>query len=290
MSLYRDFWYKSNDGLKLYARDYPHDTPRDTVLCIAGLTRNSADFSGLCEHLSQQYRVIAVDLRGRGRSNYDPNPLNYHPRSYLNDVISLLDALKLPSVIVIGTSLGGLITMLLASVQPHRVTAAIINDIGPEVSQLGLDRIKAYISNPTAVTSWPQAIDATQQLQGQEYPDFTPEDWESFTKNIYREDSAGMPVLNYDPAIAVLLEQDQDKAVTADLWPLFKAMHSIPLLLVRGQLSDILTQQCVSRMQQIKTDMHYLEIPNRGHAPLLTEPLSLQAIDQFLDALAIDKS
>jgi len=285
MPHYDNYWFESRDGLKLFARNYQHEAPRATILCIPGLTRNSADFSELCEHLAINYRVIAVELRGRGKSEYDTNPLNYHPELYVDDVVALLDSLELTSVILIGTSLGGLISMILTALQPERVAAVIMNDIGPETSQVGVDRIKNYVCNPVRVNSWAQAIDMTQEVFGAEYPDFVDEDWAAFTKNIYRENSKGGPVLNYDPAIGLLMTQQQDNAVAPNLWSAFAAMQTTPLLVIRGRLSDILTTECVEKMQLKKPDMHFIELEDRGHAPLLTETECKVGIDNFLVSL-----
>jgi len=285
MPHYEDYWFESRDGLKLFARDYQHEAPRATILCIPGLTRNSADFVGLCEHLVNDYRVVVVELRGRGNSEYDTNPLNYHPGLYVDDVIALLDSMELTSVILIGTSLGGLISMILTALQPERVAAVIMNDIGPETSQVGVDRIKNYVCNPIPVHSWAQAIDMTREVFGAEYPDFVAEDWAAFTKNIYRENNEGDPVLNYDPAIGILMTQQQDDAVPPDLWPAFAAMQATPLLLIRGRLSDILTTECVEKMRQKKPDMHFIELDGRGHAPLLTETECVVGIENFLLSL-----
>ena len=285
MPSYRDHWFNSSDGLKLYARDYRHQTPLATILCIPGLTRNSADFSQLCDHLAVSYRVLTVDLRGRGQSAYDPNPQNYHPGTYMQDIIALLDSLALDSVILIGTSLGGLVSMMLSATQPRRVTAAIINDIGTEVNRTGFDRIKSYVCKPAPVSTWDEAISKTRELQGREYPDFSDADWSAFTQNLYRDNGRGQPVLAYDPAIAVLLEQNQDNAVPPDLWPLFRAIPSMPLLLLRGELSNILTRECAQQMQREKPQLQFIEIANCGHTPLLTEQQSLQAIDQFLNTV-----
>jgi len=286
MSNYKHIWFQSHDGLKLYARDYPTDKPLGTIICIPGLTRNSADFSLLCEHLSQQYRVIAVDLRGRGQSAYDPNPNNYFPGIYAEDIMTLLDELQLSSVVLIGTSLGGLVSMLVAAQRPNRVSAVIMNDIGPEANQSGLDRIKSYVCNTTPVANWEEAINKTQQVQSREYPDFERVDWERFTRNIYNENSQGTPELNYDPAIALLLEQAQDNAVPPDLWPVFEAIRSTPLLVFRGELSDILSVDCVEKMLTIHQQMDYKEVSRRGHTPLLSESESLDSIDNFLERIA----
>jgi pimeloyl-ACP methyl ester carboxylesterase len=284
MQNYRDHWFTSNNGLKLYARDYLHHSPAATIICIPGLTRNSADFASLCQHLASHYRVIAVDLRGRGRSAYDPDPKNYHPGSYAEDMIALLDSLALDSAVFIGTSLGGLVSMLLSNMQPQRVKAVILNDIGPQIHQPGLDRINTYVCNPASVSSWAEAISKTREVQKREYPGFTDTDWLNFTHKLYREDETGTPILNYDPRIAMLIEL-QRHAPTANLWPLFSAMQAIPLLLLRGELSEILTKDCVSKMQSQKPDMQFTEVPSCGHAPLLVEHEATEAIDGFLVSL-----
>lgn len=285
MAPYADVWFTSSDNLQLYARDYSHSNPRHTLLCLHGLTRNSKDFSELCEQLNSEYRVLAVDFRGRGRSEYDPNPANYQPLTYAEDMQLLLKAMQLEQVVIIGTSLGGLVAMLLAAQCPDKVSAIVINDIGPEINPEGLQRIKTYVSQDRSVTSWEEALAVTQQSQSAEYPDFSDEDWQDFTHNLYREDDNGLPILDYDNAIATTMAAADDSTTTNDLWPVFEIIKHKPILVVRGQLSDILSGDCVARMQQATPTVQYCEVQNRGHAPLLTEPASLQAIQQFLASL-----
>lgn len=282
MTDYNDYWYPSRDGLQLYARDYPATDPAATLICLPGLTRNSADFVPLCEQLARRYRILAPDFRGRGRSAYDPNPDNYHPGTYSNDVLSLLESLQLQSVILIGTSLGGLVSMILAAMHPQAIKAAIINDIGPEANPVGIARILAYVSNPAAVADWTEASRRTQQYLARDYPDFSDDDWAAFSKNIYRQNAQGQPVLDFDPNIAQLLNKSADNAVPPDLWPLFNSLQQLPMLVLRGELSEILTPQCLTKMQQQHPGLATAIIPNRGHAPLLTEPESLSAIEKFL--------
>lgn len=287
MKDFNHHWYKSHDGLSLYARDYPCNNPDGhnvkTIVCIPGLTRNSADFSVLSQHLRTRFRVVAVDLRGRGRSGYDQNPTNYQPVVYAQDIVSLLDSLDLAQAILIGTSLGGLVSMLLNSMQPDRVSAVILNDIGPEPNQAGIDRIKVYVSDRSTVDSWEQAIEQTSAVLSAEYPNFSDADWRMFTGNIYRENKDGMPVLDYDPAISIPFEQaNSAETVDASLWPVFVAMSNLPTLLIHGELSDIVTQDDVVRMRAALPAMEYVQVKECGHAPLLTEPESLMAIDRFL--------
>jgi pimeloyl-ACP methyl ester carboxylesterase len=290
MQNYSDYWYKSRDGLNLYARDYPcrnhREQPWATIVCIPGLTRNSADFALLSEHLSNRFRVIAVDLRGRGRSDYDSCPQNYQPGVYAEDMIGLLDSLELDKVILIGTSLGGLVSILLSSMQSQRISSVILNDIGPEAHQPGLDRIKSYVRNRSTVRNWDEAMVATRETLATEYPNFGPADWMSFTRNIYREDSQGKPVLNYDPAISLPLESGADESLRGALWPVFAKMSPIPTLLIRGQLSDILTRESVEKMLSLHSRLQFTEVGECGHAPTLAEQESLLAIDCFLNPRA----
>ncbi|MFT5710762.1 MAG: pimeloyl-ACP methyl ester carboxylesterase [Halioglobus sp.] len=291
MQHFNHYWYKSHDGLDLYAREYPCEGSRGqnekTIVCIPGLTRNSADFAVLSQHLCTCFRVIAVDLRGRGRSAYDQNPSNYQPAVYAEDIASLLDSLGLAQVTLIGTSLGGLVSMILNSMQPERVSAVILNDIGPEPNQAGVERIKFYVGNRSTVDTWEQAIEQTRAVLSGEYPNFSDADWRWFTGNIYRENKSGKPVLDYDPAISLPIEQAAfDGVVHASLWPVFVAMKCIPTLLIRGELSDIVTQDDVARMRAVHPGMEYTQVDCCGHAPLLTEPESLLAIDRFLGSRA----
>lgn len=282
MTDYQDIWYQSTDGLRLYTRDYANDNAAITLLCMHGLTRNSADFSGLCEWLQPRYRLIAVDQRGRGRSAYDPNPGNYDPGVYVQDMFTLLDQLALQRVVLVGTSLGGLMTMLMASMQPQRVQAAILNDIGPVLDPAGLERIKNYVGKGAKINNWQDAVAETRSVNGIAFPDWQDADWLRFARNLYRETSNGTLELAYDPAIAQPILQDQNNAVPPDLWPAFEALADIPTLVVRGALSDILSAQCLQDMQARKPDLRCIEIAARGHAPTLDEPAARAAIDEFL--------
>ena len=287
MYLYEDYWYQSQDGLNLYARDYrckQNKGDEKTLLCIPGLTRNSADFAELAEHLVDRYRVIAVDLRGRGKSDYDSNPLNYHPGTYGQDMIDLVRSLSLESVVVIGTSLGGLIAMGLRALQPSLIEAVVVNDIGPEVEKEGMERIKDYVGKTPDVLNWEGAVQSTRDTLAHTYPKFSSSDWEAFTRKLYRQNAEGIPLLDYDPDISVLVQQTpSDNA--PDLWPLFEAIKSMSMLVLRGELSDLFSNGCLQKMQSIKPDMHVAQIPDVGHAPLLTEPEAMGAIDGFLNSL-----
>lgn len=285
MAEFQDYWYQSSDGLKLYARDYPcRDggiAEPETVLCMHGLTRNSADFAGLAEHLSERYRIISVDNRGRGRSDYDSNIANYTPATYVQDMFNLLGKLAVEQVILCGTSMGGLMSFIMGAMQPQRIRGMIINDIGPEVDQRGLDRIKGYVGKAAPVANWQEAVAQARSINGAAFADFSDQEWLDFTRGIYRDED-GVPVLAYDPAIAQPMSDEDSGAVPPDLWPLFAAISAIPMLVLRGADSDILAADCVAKMKEIKPDLQVLEVSNRGHAPTLNEPASRGAIDSFL--------
>ena len=288
MADYRDHYYQSDDGLRLYARDYSCRDATiadpDTVLCMHGLTRNSADFAGLAEHLCQRYRVISVDNRGRGLSAYDSDVSHYTPAVYVHDMFTLLAGLDIDQVILCGTSMGGLMSFVMAAMQPARIRGMIINDIGPEVDQAGLDRIKAYVGKAKPVTNWEEAIAQAREINAIAFPDFSDQEWEDFTRGLYR-DEGGVPVLAYDPAIAQPMADEESGAVPADLWPVFEASAAIPMLVLRGATSDILAPECVATMREKHPGLQAVEVPNRGHAPTLNEPVSRAAIDSFLQSL-----
>lgn len=288
MDNYVDYWYESSDGLRLYARDYPCRATEKgnsaTVLCMHGLTRNSADFDGLAGHLCSDYRVLSVDQRGRGRSDYDSVVANYTPLTYVQDMFGLLDRLQVSEVILVGTSMGGLMSFIMAAMQPARVSAMVINDIGPEVDQRGLDRINAYVGKSRPVSNWAEAVAQVRSIAAVAFPDFTEEQWQDFARDVYREDN-GIPVLAYDPAISQPMNDANAGAVPPDLWPVFESVVKFPMLVIRGESSDILSRECIEQMRDRKRDLQVAEIPQRGHAPTLNEPASRAAIDRFLGAL-----
>lgn len=283
MSDYRDVWYQSPDGLRLYARDYPGpaSSTLPPVLCMHGLSRNSADFEGIAATLAAERRVIVAEQRGRGRSDYDSNPANYTPLTYADDMFHLLDTLAINKVVLIGTSMGGLMSFIMARQQPSRIAQMVINDIGPEIDPRGLSRIQNYVGKVEPARNWEDAVARTREINGEAFPDYTDDDWLAFAKALYVERD-GVPVLAYDPAISKAMTDADSGAVPPDLWPLFKAVIDIPMLVVRGELSDILAADCVARMRDLDADLQVVEVPRVGHAPTLMEPVALQAIQSFL--------
>ena len=276
---YADVFYHSADGLRLYARDYfgPHHTS-PAILCLPGLTRNSKDFAELAEHLCTRYRVICPDQRGRGRSEWDTEPLRYRPDVYVADMWTLCDVLRMPSVAIIGTSLGGLMAILMTVQAPARIDRIVINDIGPEVDPRGIARIAGYVGKSSPVATWKQAARQTAEINGIAFPNYTDADWMAMACNMYVQDEAA-PVLDYDPAIARGLSSG---SAVPDLWPVFGALARTPVLAIRGALSDLLSEATFTQMSKRLPSLQPVTVQDRGHAPTLVEREALTAIDEFL--------
>lgn len=272
-------------GLRLHYRDYSGQADRTPVLCLPGLTRNSRDFERLAPHLADFLgrRVLTLDLRGRGMSDHDPEWRNYRLDVYVRDVLTVLDAAALSRVIVIGTSLGGFVGMFLASARRERVAGLVLNDIGPQLEMTGMLRIATSAGKARAVTSWQEAVDDARTANTQVYPDFTEAEWLQFARRIYREQSPGRIVRDVDPNVGRAVREAASP--TPDFWAAFAALRGLPLLCLRGELSDLLSERTVERMLEMHPGMQTCVIPRRGHAPTLDEPASCAAIDGFVRPL-----
>lgn len=286
MAAYSDRWWTSGDGLRLHARDYagaegPAKLP---VICIHGLTRNARDFEDVAPAIAAAgRRVLALDVRGRGLSAYDPQPMNYHPGTYALDVATLMDASGIAKAVFLGTSMGGLITMTLSALRPALISAAIINDVGPEVSPVGLARIAAYAGKSAPVETWEDAAAYCRHNNQIALPDYTDADWMAFARRCFKDGPDGKPVIDYDPDISVPIRAAGAKALAPNLWPMFKKLaKGRPLMTIRGQTSDILDPKVAQRMRKTAPHMRYVEVPGVGHAPMLTESAAAEAIQQFL--------
>ena len=279
---YIDVFYQSDDGLRLYARDYPGAVAgAPIILCLPGLTRNSKDFATLANALQQTHRVICPDQRGRGRSARDAEPANHRPDQYALDMFTLLNVLQINEVVIIGTSLGGLMAILMIASEPTRIKAAVLNDVGPEVDPLGLARIAGYVGKTTPANNWEEAVKRTASINAAAFPDFSHFEWQTMARDLYVQEGR-VPVLDYDPAIA---HGFATGSVAPNLWPLFDAVGDKPMLVIRGQDSDILSVETLAEMSRRLPHLASLTIPRRGHAPTLTEPEAHKAICQFLGAL-----
>jgi pimeloyl-ACP methyl ester carboxylesterase len=280
-----EYWFDSQEGLRLFSRVYAGpraDAP--VVVCLHGLMRNSRDFEDLASHLAARYRVIVPDVRGRGFSARDPNFNNYQIPVYLNDLLGLFAGLGVGRVGIIGTSMGGLMAMVLAAMQPRLVAGIVLNDVGPEVDPAGLERIRGYAGKSPPVRSWPEAVANVRGIYGPAWPGLSDERWERIARVSYRANPQGVPEADADPLIAEPLRDTS--AAAPNLWPLWGAIAKVPMLAIRGAQSDIINAATLARMQREKPDLRVLEVANRGHAPLLDEPECVAAIDAFLAGAA----
>lgn len=281
-----DIHHKSDDGLSLYARAYGPDTAPLTVLCMHGLTRNHKDFEPMIAALGSQYRFIAVDVRGRGQSDRSGDASTYTPVRYAGDMIGLLNHLNLGKVALIGTSMGGLMAMLMAKAVPERIRGIVLNDIGPVVEPTGLARIAAYASTPEPVGDWTTAAAKTAASQSIAFPDYEDRDWLAFARRTWRETANGQLELDYDPQITQSLgESKPGLLVRLAMWRLFNSLKPFPLLITRGETSDVLSPKTAKRMIRRHPDAKLVTIPGRGHAPMLDEPVAVSAISDFLNKI-----
>jgi pimeloyl-ACP methyl ester carboxylesterase len=276
-------YYQSSDGLRLFYHDFASDRPGTPVICLPGLTRNSRDFDELAAHLSATRRVLTPDLRGRGFSDHDPEWRNYHPGTYVKDVWTLLDLLEIDAVIVIGTSLGGLIAMAMALQDASRLTGVVMNDIGPEVAAEGLQRIQAYTGKLPPVANWDEARAQTREIYGPWLPGLSDAEWDRMTWRAYRAGADGVPVQDIDRNIGRAVREVGPQA--GDPWVLFDALRDTPTLLLHGVMSDILTPAIIEKMRARKPDLQVVDVADRGHAPLLNERECIAAIDTFIREL-----
>ncbi|MEM9300713.1 MAG: alpha/beta hydrolase [Pseudomonadota bacterium] len=278
----RQHRFVSTDGIELFLREYPGPNDAPVVLCLPGLTRNSRDFVAISQRLARRYRVIAPDLRGRGYSEHDAEWRRYHPGTYVGDVWELLDHLAIERCAILGTSLGGLIAMLMANAQPERVTGIVLNDVGPEVAPEGLARIVQYVGLRPPVSTWAEAAAQCEDAYGVTLPEYGADDWLAFARQGYRENARGEPELDFDPNIGRALREVG--GTLPDPWALFGSL-TVPMLCLRGAISDILSVAILERMQAMQPTMMAVTIPDRGHVPQLTEPPSIDAIEAFLGGL-----
>ena len=280
-SSYRELFWTSHDGLRLYARVYEGPSAAaSTVLCLHGLTRNSRDFEDLAPHLQARYRVIVPDVRGRGLSARDPNPQNYQPAIYIQDIVGLLDTTGAERAAVIGTSMGGLLGMMMGVGHRGRIAGLVLNDMGPEVDPVGLDRIKGYAGRLPPPKNWDYATAQTRSMFGSAWPNLSAQRWSVLTRRGYREDETGVLSVDADPMIGEMLRAAP--AATANLWPFWQALRGIPMLAIRGAQSDILSAATFAKMKLENPQLMQLEVAQRGHVPLLDEPECIAAIDSFL--------
>ncbi|MEM7426485.1 MAG: alpha/beta hydrolase [Pseudomonadota bacterium] len=281
---WHDFHFRSQDGLRLYARDYaqtegPLGIP---LLCLAGLSRNCQDFHKFARKHSPRRRIITMDYRGRGRSEYAADWSTYNPVQEMQDALALLTVLGVHEVIVLGTSRGGLIAMLMAALRPTAVHGVILNDVGPEVEPRGLLRIKGFMNQGGDPLSWTDAVFILRH-SNRGFEGLSDEDWLAWARRNYRSVN-GMPVSDFDPNLNKMFATHDDliEGRVPTLWAQYNALKRRPVLVLRGANSDILVPETVDRMREIKPDLMAETVPGRGHAPFLDERVADAAISDFL--------
>ncbi len=280
---YEDRNWTSADGLSLYYRDYagPDGYDGPPVLCLHGLTRNSRDFADLAAHLAQTRRVIVPEMRGRGQSDYAPDSATYNPLQYCADVEALLSELGVTRFISVGTSMGGLMTMLLAASKPGRIAACVMNDIGPEINPVGIERISGYVGQARSYPTWIHAARSLAEVHSASFPDYDLEDWLDAAKQGLVVSQNGRISHDYDMAIADPFKEPGN-AAPPDLWGAYEALRDVPMVLIRGELSDLLTPETVTQMGVRNPAMTAVTVPRIGHAPTLDETEARAAIDALL--------
>ncbi|MXP13738.1 alpha/beta fold hydrolase [Altererythrobacter confluentis] len=284
-SAFDDRFWQSPDGLTLHFRDYPAadaaQSERPPLVCMHGLTRNARDFAQLADRLSGKWRVIVPEMRGRGESEYAKDPMTYNPLTYVADVEAMLEQENIGRFVAIGTSLGGLMTMLLAAKDRSRIAGALLNDIGPVVDPAGIDRIREYVGQGRSYPSWMHAARALQDMHGAAHPEYGIDQWLEMAKRGLVLQQNGRIGYDYDMRIAEPFQQDEG-AAPPDLWPAFQALENTPLTVLRGELSDLLTAQTLAEMKRRIPQADVVTVAGVGHAPMLDEPEAAAAIDRLL--------
>ncbi|MBC2670412.1 alpha/beta fold hydrolase [Novosphingobium piscinae] len=289
MTQFEDRYWSSRDGLRLHYRDYaaagPEAAARPPVVCLPGLTRNARDFETLAARLAPRWRVLCPELRGRGDSAYAKDSATYQPLQYVDDIEALLAETGIARCVIVGTSLGGILTMLLAARGGERIAAAALNDIGPELDPAGLARILDYVGQGRSFPTWMHAARALHEAQGAAFPRFTITDWLAMAKRVMTLGQNGRIVFDYDMKIAEPFAATAT-AAPVDLWPAWEALAGRPLLVLRGALSDLFPAHCLDEMVRRVPGTEALTLPEVGHAPTLDEPEAVAAIERLLARVA----
>lgn len=285
MTAFEDRFWTSRDGLRLHYRDYPGRENRPPLLCLPGLTRNARDFENLAGRLAGEWRVLCPDMRGRGDSAYAKDSASYQPLQYVEDIEVLLDELAIERFVAFGTSLGGLMTAFLAMRNPTRIAAALLNDIGPVIEPAGMARIREYVGQGRSFPTWMHAARALEETQAVAFPHYALTDWLAMAKRLMALAPNGRIVFDYDMKIAEPFEAQGD-GPAPDLWPAFMALGGRPLLVLRGELSDLLSPGTLKEMAERFPGIEAVTVPGVGHAPSLDEPESVAAVDRLLARLS----
>ncbi len=274
------------DGLALHVEEWgPRRSHKTPLLCLTGLTRNAWDFETLARRHAGKRRVVAFDFRGRGRSDFDPEPRNYNPRQYLEDIQQICAALCLHGFVAVGTSMGGLLTFGMGALMPLSLKGAVVNDIGPAYESAGLERIMSYVGSDHPVGSWEEAdAQIEKSYTPGSYPRADAATWRKISRTSFKRGEDGRLHVSWDTRLAEGLRAQQDDA-DFDLWALYGSLKRKPLLLVRGETSDLLSEETAREMQARHDAMELVTVAGTPHAPTLDEPECVKAIDEFLSQL-----
>ncbi|MEG3122984.1 alpha/beta fold hydrolase [Sphingomonas sp. GB1N7] len=286
MAAYENKYWWSRDEVRLHYRDYSGPSDKPPILCLPGLTRNARDFSEVAERLAGDWRVIAINLRGRGESGYAKDPMSYVPLTYVQDVEKLLGELGVDSYVAFGTSLGGIVSMLLSGTARERLAGVLLNDVGPEIETAGLSRIRSYVGKSNTWPTWMHAARAVMEANGDVYPGYDIEDWLAMAKRLYRLNSAGRIVLDYDMKIAEPFRVPGNEA-GPDMWRALDGLKGVPTLVVRGGRSDVLGAKTAARMVAELPGAELVTVADVGHTPTLSEPEVAAAIDRLLARVTV---
>jgi pimeloyl-ACP methyl ester carboxylesterase len=276
--------WESEDGLRLRYRDYAGGEERPPLLCLHGLTRNARDFEALAARFAGEWRLIVPEMRGRGHSEYARDAVRYSLGTYVDDVVRLLARLACGPVAIVGTSMGGLMAMLMAANKAWPLAGAVLNDIGPDLEPAGLARILASVGQGGSFETWMHAARHLREQAGSVHPDYAIGDWLAFAKRVMVIGGNGRIAFDYDMKIAEPLQQTGGGV--PDLWPAFRALDGIPALVVRGELSDLLSAVTVAKMQAELPGLKAVSVPRVGHPPTLAEPEAQRAIAELLAEVA----
>ncbi|NUT01052.1 MAG: alpha/beta hydrolase, partial [Sphingomonas sp.] len=251
------------------------------LLMLPGLTRNSRDFETVAARYAGDWRVIAVDFRGRGMSDRDPESARYQPPTYAADVVQLLGDLRIDEAVFLGTSLGGLVTMIVAKIAPQRIAGVLLNDVGPELNLVGIDRIKSYVGKPIVFADWDAAASELRRRHGDVHPAYGDDQWRKYARRVCHETERGIE-FDYDMAIAEPFEAANTGEVT-DGWPFYRGLAGRPVLVLRAEYSDLLSDDVAERMASEIPDVEVVTVHGVGHAPDLDEPEAVAAIGRLLE-------
>ena len=275
---------RATDGLRLHVRAYGRGEPGvPTVLCLPGLARTAADFEPLALRLTADRpdcRVVAPDYRGRGESDRDPDPARYDLPVESADILAVCDALGIARAVVVGTSRGGLHAMVLAAVRPALLAGVVLNDIGPVIEAKGLERIRGYVGKLPVPASWDEAVGLLKGIAGQHFTGLADDEWRRYAETTFVAEGGAFRT-RYDPALMLNLAK-LDLAAVPTLWPQFDALAAVPVMVVRGENSDLLSAETVTAMAARHPDLTAVTVPGQGHAPLLTDAPTLEAVSGFV--------